>query len=888
METGTNIKKRWYRSVFSKGLLITLSQIAVLCIVLFFIMIGRTRMVYFQNEDILAGPQKFEESASFEHILGFATRQVTEQIATAHFFEVDGVYDPERLVDILYFARSHQICSENVSGVSYRLGDLRSWARIREERMHWGDYHDFFQDVVVAIRPDGSFYYYQAWEFVNQLRRGEFIIPFMEINERLFEWMNREMFSDSVNVLDWGLEAQGGRVFDAENNLLYIGFRDMIIISEIYSPIGATNLIDLVNENPELNGRLWEINDSLEIVLQEIGWRQNVNFRWVWHDQWGNEHWGGRHVFTEWTEGNTNFIYLYVNERNGIIRSNREEFRDPTRIQESIEEIRSNPNIGYFIARESLADFETNLNISPLFGRHNIITFNIGIEGWGGTFIGAVDLTTPIPDVFQEARQEFERLIPIFRIVTMLAIGSVVIVLITLIWLTAVAGKNNKAEGVQLVWFDRWKTEIAAALVFLPWLFVTIFVWNNIRFNWQWHFLEYALAISYVILSWMLFLVGYLSLVRRIKGKTIWYDSLLYWLWKVGIEFWNNRTVIWRGIILVLGFIGVHWLAVVGRSYAFFILLMLVVDVVALCYVIKHAIGRHQIKKGIQEIAGGNLSYQIPLDSLGLRSFGRDNLGIPNLGGETYKMAVLVNSIGSGLQAAVEESMRSERMKTDLITNVSHDIKTPLTSIINYVELLKRENFKDEKVQGYIKILEEKAQRLKNLTEDVVEASKVSSGNITLERMNINLAEMLHQAEGEFEERFMAKRLSLVSRIPEEPVVIHVDGKRMWRVIENIFNNVEKYAMPGSRVYGDLIRTKKTIVYSLKNVSEQPLNITAEELTERFIRGDEARTTEGSGLGLSIAKSLTELQGGSFRLYIDGDLFKVIIEFPEVEKPCES
>ena len=134
----------------------------------------------------------------------------------------------------------------------------------------------------------------------------------------------------------------------------------------------------------------------------------------------------------------------------------------------------------------------------------------------------------------------------------------------------------------------------------------------------------------------------------------------------------------------------------------------------------------------------------------------------------------------------------------------------------------------------------------------------------------------------------MAKRLSLVSRIPEEPVVIHVDGKRMWRVIENIFNNVEKYAMPGSRVYGDLIRTKKTIVYSLKNVSEQPLNITAEELTERFIRGDEARTTEGSGLGLSIAKSLTELQGGSFRLYIDGDLFKVIIEFPEVEKPCES
>jgi signal transduction histidine kinase len=219
-------------------------------------------------------------------------------------------------------------------------------------------------------------------------------------------------------------------------------------------------------------------------------------------------------------------------------------------------------------------------------------------------------------------------------------------------------------------------------------------------------------------------------------------------------------------------------------------------------------------------------------------------------------------------------------MKTDLITNVSHDIKTPLTSIINYVELLKRENINDEKIQGYLKILEEKAQRLKILTEDVIEASKVSSGTISFEKTNINLVEMLNQAEGEFKERFEEKGLTLISNIPDEPIVIHVDGKRMWRVIENIFNNVEKYAMPGSRVYGDLSREKQTIVYSLKNISQQPLNITAEELTERFIRGDVSRSTEGSGLGLSIAKSLTQLQGGEFRLYLDGDLFKVIIEFP--------
>ena len=225
--------------------------------------------------------------------------------------------------------------------------------------------------------------------------------------------------------------------------------------------------------------------------------------------------------------------------------------------------------------------------------------------------------------------------------------------------------------------------------------------------------------------------------------------------------------------------------------------------------------------------------------------------------------------------------MKSERLKTDLITNVSHDIKTPLTSIINYVDLLKRENIDDSKIQGYIQILEEKAQRLKTLTEDVVEASKVSSGNISLEYMDVNLVEMLNQTIGEFSEKFEAKDLKIVENVPEESVIVHVDNRRMWRVLENIFNNAAKYSMPGTRVYADLRKENRRVYFSLKNISEQPLNIKAEELTERFIRGDISRSTEGSGLGLSIAKSLTELQGGMFELYLDGDLFKVNISFPE-------
>lgn len=242
-------------------------------------------------------------------------------------------------------------------------------------------------------------------------------------------------------------------------------------------------------------------------------------------------------------------------------------------------------------------------------------------------------------------------------------------------------------------------------------------------------------------------------------------------------------------------------------------------------------------------------------------------------------MAENLNNIGNGLQMAVEKSIRDERLKTDLITNVSHDIKTPLTSIINYVDLLKRENFEDPKVKGYLDILEMKAQRLKTLTEDVVEASKVSSGNITLEYMDVDLVEMLNQTIGEFSEKMEAKQLTVIASLPEGPAVIHVDGRRMWRVLENIFNNAAKYAMPGTRVYADLKVEEKKIWFSLKNVSEQPLNFSSDELTERFIRGDVSRSTEGSGLGLSIAKSLTQMQGGKFDLYLDGDLFKVTIEF---------
>ena len=278
---------------------------------------------------------------------------------------------------------------------------------------------------------------------------------------------------------------------------------------------------------------------------------------------------------------------------------------------------------------------------------------------------------------------------------------------------------------------------------------------------------------------------------------------------------------------------------------------------------------QYQIRLGVEKIRDGALSGKIDIEQLH---------------GEEKSLAEAINNIGEGLLHAVDDSTKNERMKADLITNVSHDIKTPLTSIINYVDILKRSNIEDPKIQGYLEILEAKAQRLKTLTEDVVEASKVSSGNINLQLMDVNLVEMMNQTTGEFAEKFEHKNLELIQTLPNEPAIIHVDGRRMWRVLENLYNNAAKYAMPGTRIYADLRTDKDEVIFSLKNVSEYPLNFSADELTERFIRGDISRSTEGSGLGLSIAKSLVQMQGGKLELYLDGDLFKATVRFRKADK----
>jgi signal transduction histidine kinase len=364
----------------------------------------------------------------------------------------------------------------------------------------------------------------------------------------------------------------------------------------------------------------------------------------------------------------------------------------------------------------------------------------------------------------------------------------------------------------------------------------------------------------------LVFMAGWLSLMRRAKAKVLWENSISYTLSETLKDAFANSKRTTKVLALFGGYLLINYILTRLGSVGF--VLSIIFNVVVAGYIMKEAIQDQKLLDGMKKLQEGELTYQYEMEEFS---------------GFRKEFATALNGVHEVFLNSVMESMKNERMQTDLITNVSHDIKTPLTSIINYVELLKRENIENEKAKGYIQVLEQKSHRLKHLTEDLVEASKISSGNIKLECMQLQMQEMIYQAGGEFADKFELKGLTLIENLPTEPLYIRADGRRLWRVLENLFNNVAKYAMPNTRVYVDLIDLGTEVKFSIKNISEQRLNIEAKDLTERFIRGDISRSTEGSGLGLSIAKNLTELQGGKFYVYLDGDLFRVTITFPKLE-----
>lgn len=487
------------------------------------------------------------------------------------------------------------------------------------------------------------------------------------------------------------------------------------------------------------------------------------------------------------------------------------------------------------------------------------------------TLIIGIDTELSAEDDIYEASREYEQLHPWIKVCTFSGLVSLMGWIISLVYLTLATGRRTGEEKIHLNPIDKIKTEILVAAFIFMMVELVILITKVNSEEWAVYGIIVASGTVSLVIDG-LFLIFYLSMVRRMKAEMLWETSVACWLER-GIRkvFARQKTTV-RVLLLFAGHMAVCFILAVGAFYyrSMTALVLLLLFSAGECYMIlRKAVEQYQIRLGVEKIRDGALSGKIDIEQLH---------------GEEKSLAEAINNIGEGLLHAVDDSTKNERMKADLITNVSHDIKTPLTSIINYVDILKRSNIEDPKIQGYLEILEAKAQRLKTLTEDVVEASKVSSGNINLQLMDVNLVEMMNQTTGEFAEKFEHKNLELIQTLPNEPAIIHVDGRRMWRVLENLYNNAAKYAMPGTRIYADLRTDKDEVIFSLKNVSEYPLNFSADELTERFIRGDISRSTEGSGLGLSIAKSLVQMQGGKLELYLDGDLFKATVRFRKADK----
>lgn len=869
------MREKWYKCNVAKAVLVVVAHVLVVVMTASFIWLLSYPVL---RAEIFAGKpaKEYKDSRNFVEKMLKYSQQAVSGIKSAELFETEGKYNPDKLVDIEVYCKKNVINGKDKSGFVYRLGDLLEWAGLKygtafsgvnrnsEESMRLDENTE---GIIVCKRADDRYEYYRMSDFYEMIKGGglNFIVS-KEEDEALGE---EGVMVNGEEVKYALAEGAFRAVQDEKGTVVYkdCWVYDGAVQVEEFAPVGAEDILWIVNNYPQWNGRLDEAYSMLGDALYALNDQYSVY----------------RKANESVKEGDTNFAFIYADTKNRRVYTNKTEYRTYDALEKSLAQMKASGK--YVIVNPKLADFETDMDGVDASLWRDMVK-NSGFDEENFLFAASVDTAYPVQDSFYSENALYEKYGGSARRIAVFGGAAAVLLLISILWLTVVAGRSDKDDELHLNAFDRWKTEIAAAVLIFIWsvpMLAGVFTvkWDILaeaEETWvYWQMPQVSDSVVFIILVCLMsaftcamFLIGFLSLVRRIKAKTLWRNSLLRCFGVLVSDIFLNLNCIWKTVILFGLYCVVHWgvlLSSIGASPKL-ALLMLAADGAAFVYLVYKAIGRNKLKNGVKKISCGELGYEIALDKLV---------------GDQREIALDINSIGEGMEAAVAESVKSERLKTDLITNVSHDIKTPLTSIINYVELLKQENFEDAKVRRYIEVLEQKSQRLKTLTEDVVEASKVSSGNITLEYMNLNLAEMIQQVSGEFEERFQARNLREVLTLPDDEVIIRADGRRMWRIFENIYNNAAKYAMEGTRIYAELAVEERNARFSLKNISEQALNISADELTERFIRGDISRSTEGSGLGLSIAKTLAQMQGGVFDLYLDGDLFKVTIEFPVVE-----
>lgn len=427
----------------------------------------------------------------------------------------------------------------------------------------------------------------------------------------------------------------------------------------------------------------------------------------------------------------------------------------------------------------------------------------------------------------------------------------------------ASAGHWQNHEGIHLTWLDK----IPADVWIIALLSAFFIGWNT--FYSEWGQVLFCAALIPVTLLFLCVFAAQCKAGTVIRGSLT--ARVLRLLWRIlrGVTLWLWRIVtgiplVWKTALVTAALAFLEFILYVSPSRD---PLFLVVKVLEILAVLAIALNLRTLEKNGKQLSEGDLST--PVDT-------------KRLFGAFRRYGQAMNRLQSGMESAVQEQMRAERMKTELITNVSHDIKTPLTSIVNYVDLLKKEDISSPAAREYITVLDRQSKRLKKLTEDLVEASKASSGALPVDLQPTDVSVLFSQITGEYQDRLADCHLTLVTQPPVGQPVVLADSKLLSRVMDNLVSNICKYAMPETRVYVSGVTADGQMTMSFKNVSRAELNISPDELMERFVRGDTSRHTEGSGLGLSIARSLVQLMGGTFRLSIDADLFRADVTLPLV------
>lgn len=817
--------------------------------------------------------ESFEQSEFFNGVLGYALADIIRFGVVSSQMETAGAFDGEKLVDVTaYNQRSTGLSGEYITAV-YKLEDLLKWQK-----------YGFEYSVEKMTQEQAAAFLAKTTQVsVTEMVDDTEVKPYVQY---------RIVDSDSGFVTDYqpasalADHAESSTRQEVEIEIINPYAEEVEEVSEYtilvnrYKTAEGKNLEDYVSD--------WEqyyaLCDSVQTAAKSLAYNYEEYLTGAEYFRLENSN--VRYLIEKTEDHNTRY---YSNMKaNSSDRDYCMKMMEKVSREEAGAVQAAVPYLYY-----SPADmvYRTNTTIAESTVEEILQQYAYAYPEDVRIWI-SVDTSYSAPDAFKQGAEYMPNLWQ--WAMTVLVSGLLYLVLF--VWQTVMTGREYDEAGVKrirLETFDRIPTEGALLIaigVFLltGWVCIvaigiagidpTDLAFYREAVRWDWFI---AAILIGVFVADVIFTFFFYSLVRRIKARTLFRNSylrrLLSRLKEFAWEVYDNGGIVLRTWVPYIGFLlfnllmGIAFFAMDAMGGGFMMLIVVLftcaVDAVVGVMLYRDAKERQGIAEGIEIIAGGRVEHQ---------------LNTEGLHGDNKTLALSVNSIGKGIKEAVEISMKDERMKADLITNVSHDIKTPLTSIINYVDLLKREQVGSEKARDYIRVLDEKSQRLKQLTDDLVEASKITSGTISLHFERINLTELMNQTIGEFSEKFDEKNLVTVMNVNTGNVVVEADSRRIWRVMENLFNNIYKYAMPGTRVYVsmDQVGKEERVQVSIKNISENYLNCKPEELTERFIRGDESRTTEGSGLGLSIAKSLTLAQGGTFEIELDGDLFKVFLTFP--------